>query len=310
MRTHLVAMFGLTLATALGAAIGCGAEVDPTAAGEETAVAEESVGRDAISGDVLSAITPPRYYTVRRDLRRCRHPICGGWYVTEVNAGGRAVYVSTVDLSRAGLGEGQLDMLDAPDQDLVLRGMLGVPDEGYQRTFTVLDAYRGMPGFAPAPGDGFYTVRCRTEACRTATALLVDTTFRDVIDGVSVDRVLAPLVQEDWLVDRVVHHDAVVAGHLSGAMTTNDVVGSVLEASQVFVHLPMTSGPCLLQHHVCWEGRVPTFARDADLCLQFEACVDPGICPMVEPACAEGYRLASWPAGPDGCLAFACDPAF
>lgn len=58
------------------------------------------------------------------------------------------------------------------------------------------------------------------------------------------------------------------------------------------------------------DGLTATYTRDANLCLEFDACVAPGICPLYRPACAEGYVLASWPAGPDACPAFACDPAF
>jgi hypothetical protein len=55
---------------------------------------------------------------------------------------------------------------------------------------------------------------------------------------------------------------------------------------------------------------MPTYTRDANLCLDFAACAAPRACPDLIPACAFGYTLAAWPAAPNGCPAFACDPSF
>ncbi len=311
MKAHLVAAFGITLSVALGAAGGCGAQVDPQGAGEETALESEALTSDALSTSTLSLSEVIHDYTVRRDLRTCREPLCGGWYVTALNSGGAEVHVSSLDFSRAGLtAGGERVLLDPPEQDIVLRGALARPDRDGEPVLAVFEAFRGMPDFAPASGDGYYTVRCLVPTCEVATAHRVDTTSDVEIHGVSVAAVLAPFVSEAWLVDRVESHGAVVAGHLALEVEASGADGRVLEASQVFVGLPVARGPCASIEHFCEGDLTPTYTRDVDLCLDFVACVPRGFCPLFQPACAEGYSLTYWPAGEHACPAFACDPSF
>jgi hypothetical protein len=296
---RLGAALGITLSFAFGAAEGCG--VDPQGQRDEAAVA----------GDVQapSALDVSRFFTVKRALcpefrperRQC------GWIVQEVNTSARKAYVDGLDLSRVRLGTGGESLvLDAPEQELVLRGSLG------RRALVVLQVFRGMPGFlGRAEGDATYAVSCATPACDSAVADRVGTPEREEISGVSVGHVLAPFVSGEWLLDRVEHHQALVAGHLtSGGLEPGVAAGKILEASQVFVGVPFASGPCPLIRHACAAPLVPAYTRDAALCRQFVACVQPGACPLWRPACAPGYRLTTWPAGDHACPAFACDPAF
>lgn len=298
MRTHLVAAVGLTLSLAVVAALGCGADPDPRGADEETAVQS-----DAISG-VLSPIELPRYFTLRKDRR-------GGWLVAEANVDAEPIRVTHLDFSRdVGPGE-ERDVVGAPAESIVLRGVLGERDGDGERAFLVDEAFRGMPGFDPAQGDGYYTVSCADPICQTATARLVDTTTDAEIHGISVDAALAPGVSGAWLVDRVENHGAVVAGHLTPTVPwAITVPRRMLVASQVFVDLAEESGPCMMLLHVCPAPLRATYTRDANLCLDFDACVSPGVCPEYIPACAEGYTLVSWAAGDHACPAFACNPAF
>jgi hypothetical protein len=299
MRTHLVAVLGITLSVALGAAPGCG--VDPRGERDQTAVQSDAPS--------LAALDVPHFFTVRRDLCRDAPPErrhCG-WFVQALSGGEGEVHVDDLDLSRARLGTGKEGLvLDAPEEDLVLRGSLG------ERALVVLEVFRGMPGLSVrAVEDGTYAVRCETPACDRAVAYRVDTLDREEIAGVSVDRVLLPYVSREWLLDRVEQHGALIVGHLaSGGMDRDAPAGKIFEASQVFVGLPFASGPCLLLRHICAAPLVPTYTRDAGLCLDFAACVRPGVCPLWRPACAEGYRLTTWLAGDHACPAYACDPAF
>jgi hypothetical protein len=294
MRTHLVAALGIPLSVAPGAAGGCRAD--------HPADREATVARSDVP--FPSALDGTHFFTVKRDLCRSARPErgrCGGWFVQGVNGGEREAYVDDLDLSRALLGTGRESLvLDAPEQDLVLRGVLG------ERALVVLEVFRGMPGFVARPADdGIYAVLGDGPACDRAVARRVDTPRQQEIAGVSVDAVLAPFVSREWLLDRVEHHQALVAGHFAGRDS-----GEILEASQVFVGLPFASGPCPLLLHTCAAPLVPAYTRDAELCLHFVACVRPGVCPLWRPACAEGYRLTAWGAGDQGCPAFACDPAF
>jgi hypothetical protein len=73
------------------------------------------IGACVIAGDEVTtssvdqeAATAPTHYSLRRDLRKCAYPTCGGWWVAPVNArsmrcpsGGTAAecYLVDVDFS-------------------------------------------------------------------------------------------------------------------------------------------------------------------------------------------------------------------
>jgi hypothetical protein len=110
----------------------------------------------------------------------------------------------------------------------------------------------------------------------------------------------------------VERHGAIVAGHFALGPGYN-VAGAqerVLEASQVYVRVPDAEEPCYVRRAFCAEPSVPTYMRDAGLCLRFAGCREPGICPLFMPSCAPGYTLVSWRAGEHACPAYACDPSF
>ena len=78
--------------------------------------AEESDEAPAGRGDAVGATST--YYSVRRDLRRCMAPLCGGCWVKRVNrsttrcadGGNRGeCYVFEIDASGLGLGGEELD---------------------------------------------------------------------------------------------------------------------------------------------------------------------------------------------------------
>jgi uncharacterized protein DUF6748 len=70
---------------------------------------------DSVAQD-LHTTSAPSYYTLRRDLRRCAAPRCGGFFVARANlpltrcADGRVraeCYVAELDLATLGLSEEQ-----------------------------------------------------------------------------------------------------------------------------------------------------------------------------------------------------------
>src|SRR4029078_11866239 len=52
--------------------------------------------------DELS-VTHPSFVTLRADLRRCLDPMCGGFFVRDVNQQGTEQYVSRLDFQESGL---------------------------------------------------------------------------------------------------------------------------------------------------------------------------------------------------------------
>jgi hypothetical protein len=126
-RSLLLLLFPIALLS-LGACADLAEPDGPADDGATSALegAEAALDVDAASG---------RYYTVRHDPRRCIYPLCGGYWVSEVNRrltrcpdGTRAdeCYVSDADLTALGLSEAQrLEVLEeAAAGRAVLRGQM------------------------------------------------------------------------------------------------------------------------------------------------------------------------------------------
>jgi len=311
MNPHLVSALGLV---GLGVFVGC-------VQGSDSLPVVEDTGTESYSPN----LDTPGYFTARKDPRRCAAPACGGYFVREVNtAGAKESYVSGLDFSQASFGERTVRLVEeAPEGELVLRGSIGGGMEWLRLApFVVLDAFRGMPGILPDRGDAFYVVEKRDRArpcpggrCDAEIAHALNTASTAGVDRFSVERAAAPCVDQAWLIDRVRHHGAVVAARV-GTSPGFDPHGNrepVLDVSQVFLNLSDASGPCLLPNHVCAPPLTPTYTRNAERCLVFDACVSPDVClpsDLVLPRCAEGYTLVTWPARTATCTGLACDPAF
>lgn len=271
------------------------------------------------SADELS-ITVPSFVTLRADMRRCVAPLCGGYFVRDVNRDCDERYVSGLDFTMSRLPEDVINSVRAaPTNEIVLRGHLSAAETRFHtHAFVVLDAYRGMPTVTPREGDAFYQVHARTPPiacfvapCPNEIASLLNTTHEDAFDRVSVDRAALPYVDRGWLASRVETHQAVVAGAFANGQHFPGGYEQVLEASQVFVHLPDTAGPCTQPSTpACGEGTIALQERTADRCLEQLACVKPALCSQITPVCASGYTLNWWTAPPNGCRTFACDPTF
>jgi hypothetical protein len=259
------------------------------------------------------------FVTLRPDLRRCVSPLCGGYFVRDVNRELAERYVSGLEFDASMPADAIDDVRSAPASELVLRGHLGRPDTRFRtRPFVVLDAFRGMPGVTPHEGAAFYLVHarkppneCFVAPCPNEIASLLNTSTQAEFDRVSVDRAALLWVDKGWLAARVEGRGAVAAGTLEQGAHFPGGFEEVLEASQVFVRLPDRTGPCpLLATQSCAEGTVAVDERTEDRCIMQVACVKPGLCPLFEPRCAPGYTLSSWLSPPSGCPAFACDPSF
>jgi len=269
--------------------------------------------------DELS-VTLPSFVTLRADLRRCLDPMCGGFFVRDVNQQGTEQYVSRLDFQESGLPTDAIAAVQsAPLNELVLWGHLGHQESRFQtRTFMVLEAFRGMPNVTPRAGDAFYQVHarrppiaCFVAPCPNEIASLLNTKSEEVFDRISVDRAALPWVDKQWLASRVATHDVVAVGTLVEGENLPGGVERVLEASQVFVRLPEGVGPCpTTPMFLCTEGTSVLEQRTEDRCLVQVGCVPQSICPLFIAACPSGYTLTSWTAAPSGCPAYACDPSF
>src|SRR5687767_11474980 len=111
--------------------LGCGvSEAELKDVGDDVAAAEGELGTSTRS-----------YVVLRRDLRRCVAPMCGGYWAHDVNrATLNEQYVSGLDFSRSNLSqpEHQADVTGAGDFEVVLFGKLGPAESRFQtRKFVV-----------------------------------------------------------------------------------------------------------------------------------------------------------------------------
>jgi hypothetical protein len=259
------------------------------------------------------------YVVARRDFRRCAAPMCGGFWIHDINrATVREVYVPGFDFSRSNLinDEDRADVTNAPEFEVVLFGKLGALKNGY-RDFVVTSAWRGMPGMQFKEGaDTFYSVadanvQCVTAPCPTMKATKLHSTSATLFHDISVERAAKPLVDQNWLTARVTDKGALVAGRFVNASQFGAGVERILDAAQVFVKLPDMTQSCPRPSlPLCPGSKQNVWVRDTNLCTMPAGCAAPGACAAFVPSCEDGYSLQSWTGGVFACTQYACDPAF
>ena len=279
------------------------------------------VGDDlsAAQGELGSSVRS--YVVLRRDTRRCVSPMCGGYWAHDVNrATVNEQYINALDFSRSDLlmPEDQDDVTSAADFEVVLYGKLGPAESRFNtRPFIVSSAWRGMPGVKfTEPADALYrvesfNVQCITAPCPSLRASKLHSAGKLLFHDLDVARAAMPLVDQNWLTFRVTDRDALVAGRFVDGAQVGVGREKVLDASQVFLHLPdMTQSCPRFALAKCPAGKVNIFARNQDRCVVPAGCGGGGACRLMVPACAEGYSLSSWTGGVFGCTQYACDPTF
>jgi hypothetical protein len=288
-------------------------------------VAEATLGGEtaeltAEGEDSLSA-TSQSFVTLRHDARKCLSPVCGGYFVADVNrATLNEVYVSGLDFSLSGLAQADVDdVLAAEPGELLLRGKLG-PVESVHRTraFRVTEAYRGMPGVARGAGELFYraadrvpAINCFAAPCNNELATKLNFTATTAFTSLSVDSAALAYVDTAWLSDRVLKHGALVSAKFVNGKAYPAGPEKVLDSSQVYLRMPDVKASCPTFGMMrCPEGSTVAFTRSADRCMKPAGCVPVGKCTQVPPSCAAGYQLASWAVAPRACAQFACDVSF
>lgn len=275
---------------------------------------------DETTGDLSSASNS--WVTLRHDYRKCMAPLCGGYWVRDVNRKTAERYVSGLVLPTAIFDDAtSTKVTSAPTEELVLRGKLGPKEAKFNtQAFIVAAAYRGMPGKAPVAGDSFFSAKprspkisCVAAPCSNEVATKLNFTAPNYFMDYAVHRAAAVFVDPSWLVSRVRDHGAVVAGTIVAGKKYPLGAAPTLDASQVYINVKDMAGPCpMFKLAACPTGTARAYSRDANLCVLPGACVAAKACPSKAPAqCAANYALTAWnPTGGSKCLTFACDPAF
>jgi hypothetical protein len=268
--------------------------------------------------DAISASTPA-FVSLRHDDRRCISPLCGGYWLKDLNRNRAEVYVSGLDFSQSGFDEATITLIQETSLDeLVLQGVLGPREQQYRtRALMVQGAWRGLPGVVRSASDKFYSVtsndppiQCFAAPCNNDVATLLNRTTTRGFTGVDVGGVVRNFVDPAFVTSQVERYGALVAGHFEDGVRHAAGPETLLVASQVYLSLPSQRVPCpLFPIAQCPEGLVNVFTRNADRCTIPAGCAEQLFCPQFIPSCDEGYTMESWTGG-SGCPAFACDPTF
>ena len=287
--------------------VGCGVsevEVNDTSTADATA---EETGE-------LSTRTAS-YVVFRHDMRRCISPLCGGYWVSDLNRKTqREEYVSGLDFSGSGLTEEtQAKALEAGEGEIVLRGKLGPTETHFNtRAFLVLEAFRGMPGVRAAATDSFYrveradSIRCIVAPCPSLRAIKLHTTQQTLFHEVSVTRASKTNVDARWMTSRITDKGALVA---AAFVTRNR--STTLDVAQVFMRLPEPSQSCpRIALPSCAAGFTLSWVRNENRCLLPAACVRTVTCPQIRPFCDADYTAMSWSGGTNACPRVVCDPSW
>jgi len=273
----------------------------------ETEVAPEPDVLDT-QGEELST-TKDTFLLARRDVRKCISPLCGGYWVKDLNSTMQERYVSAFDFSQSVslLAELQDKVTGAPDGEVVVFGRLGPKESRFNtRTLLVKDAYRALPGNTVPGTDKFYGVGVTKIACVTTPCANLQFTRLNRTTGhvlgteVSIENALRTRVQGDWVMERIRTGRAVVAGHV-----TRSGADVVLTASQVYVQLPDRIQSCPRVAQPSCPGQQVASTRTANRCTVPVGCTPFGVCAQFFPTCEAGYSLVSWV---NLCPRFACEP--
>ncbi|MBL8953800.1 MAG: hypothetical protein JNK82_23695 [Myxococcaceae bacterium] len=277
----------------------------------ESTVEQDDLNDTLAEGAELSA-TSRTFVGVRRDYRKCIAPLCGGYWVHDLNRVNlNEVYVSGLDFTGSNLSDEDQGRI-AGGEEVVLRGKLGPKESTFNtRPFIVSEAYRGLPGKPLGTADAFVkieevNIQCFRAPCATLGARRVNYTAQILFHGLDLAAPTAGLVSGNWLDKRATEDGAITSG-----TWVKQGEEKIFAATNVFFKLPEVAGPCpLFRPTNCADGQTWGYRRDADRCVVPVSCVPQRFCAAVVPACADGYTLTSWPSTNGGCPAYACDPSW
>jgi hypothetical protein len=289
MKPHLLLISLLT--------VGCGAAGDGLGLAETSAASELTSNQDV-------------YLTLRRDVRRCASPLCGGYWAKVVNGSTLERYVSGLQWSASDLANDvDAQVSGAGDSEVLVLGRWGSREARFKtQPLIVTQAFRGMPGKSFEAGAEFFSlvptrINCLHAPCPTLkSSRLNQVSSSTMMNELSLNAALAPLVDGAWLKNRVLGGRAVVAGTVvseGGLMMT-------LAATQVFVALPDRTQSCpRFALPSCPPGKAVVWERNSNRCLLPAGCGEPTSCAPA--ACAQGYTEV---AVPNACAPLACEPNF
>lgn len=166
MSTSMPRKLLLTLLFAAAALPACGTPADESSLDESELQASDAAGKADANGNVY-------YYTVRRDFRKCAAPMCGGYFVKNVNfsytkcADGswkNECYVASADFGKLGFSDDELAGVDKAIGEGValLRGYLTNVKQGTAK-YGKLTATEAWVAANQNPAKGLFNRITRTQ---------------------------------------------------------------------------------------------------------------------------------------------------
>lgn len=263
------------------------------AAGEFAALAQ-----DLVAPNAPVPASGGSYFTLRRDVRRCAAPLCGGFFIRRVNRlttvcadGQRAseCYVAELDFGALGLSEEQATSVRNSAEDALLRGTIGSFSSAFGELgrLDVSEVWLGHAGVEPR--GAFVRVkdtglRCITTPCPSLSASLLELRLPSLsvaeldLEGISEDTsdAIEQLGEPDGLL--VAGRPSVVSGPAGTALG--------VDASEYYIPLSPEPEEQLCGSRglsECPEGMFCAFPPEAD-CGRADA---PGICARRPEACIQ-----------------------
>lgn len=261
---------------------------------------DAGAGAEAVDSIVqdLHTTSEPSYFTLRRDLRRCAAPRCGGFFVERVNrpstrcADGRRraeCYVAELDLAALGLSEQQEVELRSDAERFLVQGGIGAlagaaPELG---RLAVSEAWRGQAD-APVPGAFLRAknegIVCITSPCPSFSAQ----TLNLRLPAVPVAELDFSAITEDALeaLDQANEVEGVLVSALPTIVSGPGGSAAGLDVRNYYLPFePSTTGAACGSRGLgpCAEGELCDFPLGAD-CGRSDA---PGECSVLPEFCIE-----------------------
>jgi hypothetical protein len=195
------------------------------------------------------------YFTAEHDARRCASPMCGGYWVSPVNASyarcvdGTAAprcYVASLDLSGLGIGATSIEGA------VVYRGRVAAATGHAYGRFVAAEAWRSATGASPSASVvrvSTVGTSCAFIPCETLNAQRLNSTARPLpVVGVDLSRVALDATARDGVLGDATRDDGVLIAGVRTTMPGNPATERVpvLRAAQAFVRVgpPAPTGLC------------------------------------------------------------------
>ncbi|KAK5579450.1 hypothetical protein RB653_009133 [Dictyostelium firmibasis] len=257
---------------------------------------------------VVLFVSGESYYSIRTDLRKCASPMCGGYFVREIGSNKTEVYVKSLNQTvKGGATVSETQYKFAPSFSVVVKGEINKDDIVVSKIFRLLPK-SNKPFNFDNEMNHFFTVAPNGEKNSTTFEIKKlnsnkSEKVKSIENSYSHDVSLIPM---DWLSYKV--HSSQSVFTVSGEkMTSNKTV--VIDYMFISLPDPMFC-PKELMVASCTNGTIPTYTATPSRCLLFAGCVHKGVCPLVVPACSEGYTRNSYDSKPNGCPHYSCIPSF